>query len=483
MNMNKFLKFVSLLMCLCMLLGAAVAEEAAVAPEASAVIDIPADTVIATVNGETVTWGDVQKGYDNLVAQYGPYYDMTQQANIDLFRAVAMENRVVEVLLMQKAVEFGVSELSAEEIAQMEADAAAAWDGAISNYIMYFRPDITAESSEEDWAAATEEAVAYYNAQGYTPEILAEEYKYYAVVDKVQGIMVQDVVVTDADVDAYYQELVASDKELYENDIAAYMEYNGYVDEMEWYAAMYGTTSGMDYAWYKPEGFRSVKHILLPIDAELMGNYTDLQARYEEQQAGVAPAEGAEVVTEEMVNEARAAIFASQAETIDEINQKIADGVPFDELIATYGVNPDGTPSDPGMVNEPTMTTGYEVCIASGSVYVPEFVEAAMSIEEVGGVSAPYLSAYGIHIVKYVADVPGGPVEMTAEQRETKREQLLYDRQNELYNTTVEQWLDEADVQYTGVVMTVEELEAAQAADAAAEEPAQAEETAEGAAE
>lgn len=43
-------------------------------------------------------------------------------------------------------------------------------------------------------------------------------------------------------------------------------------------------------------------------------------------------------------NEAKAAIFNSLADTIDEINQKIADGADFDELIATYGVNEDPVP-------------------------------------------------------------------------------------------------------------------------------------------
>ena len=40
-----------------------------------------------------------------------------------------------------------------------------------------------------------------------------------------------------------------------------------------------------------------------------------------------------------------------------------------------------------------------------------------MSIDNVGGVSAPYLSSYGVHIVKYIGDVEGGPIPMTDEQR------------------------------------------------------------------
>ena len=151
------------------------------------------------------------------------------------------------------------------------------------------------------------------------------------------------------------------------------------------YAALYGTSSNLDHAWYKPDGFRAVKHILLPVDSELMTTYTDLQARWEEQQEAAQAAEESadeaadttdtaadaeataeptatpEPVTEEQVNEAKAAIFNSLADTIDEINQKIADGADFDELIATYGVNEDGTASDPGMTTEPYMTSGYEV--------------------------------------------------------------------------------------------------------------------------
>ena len=474
--MNKLQKILSMLMCLCMLAGTvALAEEAAVEAEVSAVTEIAADTVVVTVNGEAITWGDTENGYNNLVAQYGSYYDMTQQTNIDLFRAVAMENRIIEALLGQKAVEFGVSELTNEEIAEQEAAAFADWEAAMENYIAYMRSDITEESSEEDKAAARAEAEAYYAENGgYTLETLAEEYKYYAVMTKVQNLMVQDASVTDEEVEAYYQELVAADKELYENDIAAYVEYNSYVEQMAMYAMMYGTANDMDYAWYKPEGFRAVKHILLPVDEALMAAYTDLQARFEEQSAAEETAEetteetAEEPVTEAMINEAKAAIFASVAEKIDEINQKIADGADFDALIAEYGVDADGNASDPGMISEPYKTTGYEVSAASSN-YVPEFVEASMSIESVGGVSAPYLSSYGIHIVKYIGDVAGGPVEMTAEQREAKRMELLSSKQNELYNTTVDKWLTDSTVEYTGVVPSFADLEAAQAADAAAE--------------
>lgn len=461
--MNHLRKIMALLLALCMLLGmSAVAEETS----APAIPDIAADAVVATLNGENLLWADVEVNYNTLVSQYSSYYDLTDPANVELFRAVALENAIMEKLLGQKAVEMGLSELSAEEIAMAESAAQTDWSAAIDNYLSYFYPDLNAESAEADIAAAEAEAEAYYAEGGYNLEALAAEYKKYTVLEKVQNVMIQDAVVTDDEVEALYQELVAYDKELYENDIAAYMEYNSQVEMMAMYAAMYGSTNDMDYAWYKPEGFRAVRHILLPVDEELMNTYTDLQARYEEQashseEAAEGEAETTEApVTQEQVSEAKAAIFASLADKIEEINQKHLDGVDFDELIATYGVDANGNPSDPGMTSNPY----YEVCAASTSVYVTEFVEAAMSIPEVGGISAPYLSSFGVHIVKYLEDLPGGPVEMTPEQREAKRISLLQEKQNDLYTATIDQWLAEAKVEYTGVVTTLEALEAAEAA-------------------
>ena len=492
--MTKLRKTIALLLCLCMLWGtAALAEDAAATTDtATAVTELNGTDVLATVNGEEVSWDDVKSLYSSLVAQYGSAYDLTQQANVDLFRAVALENRLTEALMEQKADEFGVGELTDEEIASLESEADTNWETALADYQAYFYPDLTEESSEEEKAAAREEAINYYKDQGYTLESLREEYKRYSVLDKIANIMVQDATVTDQEVEDLYQSLVAADKELYENDIAAYEAYNSYVDQMAMYAALYGTSSNLDHAWYKPDGFRAVKHILLPVDSELMTTYTDLQARWEEQQEAAQAAEEStdeaadttdtaadaeataeptatpEPVTEEQVNEAKAAIFNSLADTIDEINQKIADGADFDELIATYGVNEDGTPTDGGMTTEPYMTSGYEVCSASTG-YVPEFVEAAMSIDSVGGVSAPYLSSYGVHIVKYIGDVEGGPIPMTDEQREAKRQSLLASKQNELYASTLESWLAEADISYTGVTPSIAELEGTATTDTTAD--------------
>lgn len=470
-------KWIALLLSLCMLLSTAALAETATEEVPAAETAVAADTmddatVLATLYGEDITWAQVAPIYEELVIYYGPYYDLADPANVNLFRAVALDTFITQKVVNHKATELGMT-LTDEEKTEAETTAQTAWDNAIADYIA------------NNEGATEADAVAYYNQQGYSPEKLKADYVAYATEDKVRQTIVQDVVVTDEEVETLYQELVATDKELYGSDVSAYVNYNGYVDQMAMYAMYYGTESNLDYAWYRPAGFRLVKHILLPVDETLMSNYQGLQAQYEEQltaeegeavpaEGEAAPAEGeaapaeeeaaAEPVTQTQVDEAKAAILDSVSGTVLEIEEKLANGANFDELMAEYSMD-----YQEGGAN------AYEVSVASTLTYVPEFVEAAFSVENPGEHSAPYISAYGVHIVLYVEDIPEGPIEMTDAQRELKRDQLLTARQDEVYTTTVEGWIAEAGVVYTGVIPSLEEILAEQATEdeIPVEEPAE----------
>lgn len=440
---------------------------------APAIAELNETDVLMTVNGQEVTWAVAKPYYDNLAAQYSAYYDMSLQENVDMFRSVAAENAFYESLLTQKATELGLAPLSEEDMATVLAEADAIWEENIQYYITNTHPELTAESGEAEVNAARDEAIAYLNNAGYTIEYVRENYAQSAVLERLYNHITQDVTVTDADVEADYQAKVASDKALYENDLNAYIAYNSNVDMNNMYLMYTGQGTEMDHAWYRPAGFRGVKHILLEVDATLMEEYNTIQAQLEEQIAaeGTEAAEGetaeapATPVTQADLDNAKAAILASCQQKIDEINQRLANGEDFEALIPEYTMDSDNL---------------YEVCIASTDL-VPEFVEAAFSIDTVGDVSAPYISQYGIHILKYMEDIPAGPIEMTAEQRAAKLESLLTARKDELYNTAVEEWADAAQVEYTGLVKSYDELLAEMMAEeeaaAAAEDPA--EETAE----
>lgn len=507
--MNK--KWLSLLLCLCLMLGLTACQQAqpaaaptevpatetteapadtaadAAAPE---VTEAPADTaadaaavselkdtdLLMTVNGQQVTWAVAKPYYDSLASQYSVYYDMTLPENVEMFRAVAAENALYETLLMQKATELGLAPLSEEDKAAAITEADAIWEENVTYYIANTHPELTEESTEAEKAAARDEAIAYLNEAGFTIEYVRENYTESTILERLFKQITQDVAITDADVEAEYQAQVAADKALYENDLNAYVAYNSNVDMNNMYMMYTGQGTAMEYAWYRPAGFRGVKHILLSVDDALMQEYQNIQAQLEEQIAaeGEEAAEGTETtettetpVTQADLDNAKAAILASCQEKIDEINQRLANGEDFVALIPEYTMDSDNT---------------YEVCVASTDL-VPEFVEAAFSVDTVGDVSAPYISQYGIHIVKYMEDIPAGPIEMTEEQRQAKYDSLLAARQDEVYNAAVEEWESASTVEYSGLVISYDELlekmMAEEEAAAAAEDPAEAPEVTE----
>ena len=85
------------------------------------------------------------------------------------------------------------------------------------------------------------------------------------------------------------------------------------------------------------------------------------------------------------------------------VTVRIVDGDPTTRLLlAEYG-------EDPGMTYEPYMTDGYLVW-ADCESWVTSFRDGAMALEKVGDVSEPTEGYYGYYIIKYVSDVPEGPV-------------------------------------------------------------------------
>ncbi len=425
------------------------------------------EDVVANVNGQPVTGADVLESYKSIVSYYGE----PGEDSLELYYAVSMEQAITLKLIQMSAAEMGVDQFTQEELDALNATSDSEWQYALDNYVSSNLEDVTA-ATEDEKAAAYAEAETYYGQLGYTKETLRESYLENEVFERVKAELCKDVVVTDDEVTAYYNETVAADQATYENDVDAYetqimMVQYGYADQTP---------------WYHPQGYRYIQHILLTVDETLLATYTDLLARYEEQMdteeeaaataapeatvaadataapdaAAVTPEPTQAPVTAEEIDAAKAAILASVQTTIDEINAKLAQGVSFEDLLTEYG-------TDPGMVSG-SYPNGYEVSLASYG-YVPEFVAAAFSVDAIGDISEPFISDYGVHIVKYVADVPAGPVVLTDELKEQIRTTLLETKNNEVLDA----WHNAADIQYTGIVRSVEEIQAEEAETVTAE--------------
>ncbi len=446
-------------------------EEVAETVEAVEPAAMPdADTVLCTVNGKELTYGYVAPFIDNILNSYISYgYDSSDEL-VDYSNREGMYMAQLYTMLEVIGDELNVT-LTDEQKAQATEEADTTWNNSL-DYVLQEQYGISEASTEEEKNTALASALALLESMGYTQEAMVEEALTNAKWSAIMDAMCADITVTDEQVQAYLDEQIASQVELYGNDPSYYemMQYYGYP------------------TYYRPEGYRAVTHILLKVDDTLLQTYSNLSATFEEQAAaaeaevpeGEEPAtaeetaeaeEPAEPVTAEQVEEARQAILTSVQSTVDEIMAKFNAGTSFADLIVEYG-------NDPGMQQEGMLETGYEVAAGSIMWDLP-FRDGAMAIANVGEVSEPVVGANGVHIIYYLKDVPGGPVTITPTEWESIRADLLSEATDSHINNTVIARLGTAEIVYTDAATPyIPDLGTEEGTEAAPEEAAEATEAA-----
>ena len=417
----------------------AVADEATTTDTTETATTAPTD-VMATVNGEPVLRETVENIASNLSYTYSQYgYDTTTDENAKFINQLALDYAIQYALMDQKAAEWGLDQFTNEEMETLKASNAESWNSLVDSYVSYYG-NLTDESTDEEKLAAKTSALAALEAMGYTEDVMMQSTLEEERYNRVRNKMVENVEVTDDEVQTAFDTQVESDKASYEGNVAYY----------EYMTQYYGQTS-----YYVPEGYRGITHILLTVDDDLLQNYEDLAAKLEEQEEAedtdTTEATATDVteetetpVTQADVDAAYQAILDSVQPTIDEINQKLADGASFSDLIAEYG-------ADPGMQSEPYMSEGYSVHQDS-VVWDAAFVKAAFSVEKAGDVSEPVVGSYGVHIVYYLRDVPSGAVELTDDIKEDLKSTLLSEKENEAFASTMQLWRDASKIEYTAEI-------------------------------
>ena len=403
---------------------------------ADATAEPAADYVMATVNGTPVTYGEYAGYLATMVSYYSSYgYDVTDESFYLMLEQFALQTGVEYAVMNQKLTEKGLALTDAEKEATL-ASAKETWENLVAEGMTYY--GITDASTEEERAAMLVSVLAELEAMGYTEESYLEESVLYAGYDRLYDDITKDVTVTEEEVISYYNSLVEADKATYQYDAASYEQ----VQQTNQFALMYGLTDYYTDLFYMPEGYRAVTHILLEVDETLLSDYETLQATYEEQQLTLE--EGGEVtdtlVTADEVENARLAIISSVQPTLDEINQKLAGGAAFNDLIPEYSM-------DTGMTTADAIAEGYAVHMDS-IMWDPVFTAAAFSVDNIGEVSQPVVGMYGVHLVHYDHDIAGGALELTDDLKASFTTALLTNAQDEAYYTVIEQWVNEATIDY-----------------------------------
>ncbi len=412
--------------------------------------------VILKVGNRTLTKNEVSSQVYNAQQYYAMYQQYGLVSEVPDVRELleqAITSSTERFVLLNKAEQMDELKLTDEELAEAAETAKHNFDHLIEDVeSTYITSDATGDARHE-------EAVAYAKAHGFgdleTYLTAAKEDK---LVEKITEFIHKGVTVTEEDLQAKLEELAAANKASYDADPAAYGT-----------AVSNGTA-----VYYAPEGYRYVKHILIQFneeDTEAVSAASEAlntaktaadsaaSALASAQSALDTAAEGADkTALQTALDEAKAAADAANADVeaatasyesakaaaaaniqakADEVYALVTkEGADFDALMAQYG-------EDPGMKRAPAMTTGYAVCATSS--YVPEFLAASLALEKVGDISGEVVTEYGIHIIKYEAEIPAGTVALDS-VRESLTSTLTTEKEDAAYAEALKEWTAASDI-------------------------------------
>ena len=256
-------------------------------------------------------------------------------------------------------------------------------------------------------------------------------------------------VFSEEEIEAAYDENVAADEANYADP---YQFENAFMN---------GTT-----IYYTPEGYRNVKHILFKFDDEQAARYDELSTRLAdleaEQLAAVEAAEAtpAPEATGTATDETATAAPTEAPRAITEIEADIAEtNADLDALYAELmpeaesaierfnaGEDIDALIAELSDDNMPE--SGYavsETAEASLQAWDPAFTAGALSVEEVGGLSAPVRGVYGIHLIYYAGDITPGATALEDVHDEVEA-QTLQAKISETYGAQIDAWKTELNL-------------------------------------
>ena len=391
--------------------------------------------VIIDVNGDTITKSVMYAAVQNQISQNQYYnqlfansgYTMNWPTDEATVTQQLADSFIEDLVLKQKAKAMGMSEMSDEDKTHVEEHAKEDYESFLKSVISTYLPNSTLEGDELN--AAAEKYVAENEVKTIDGRSSFDDFLKTAqdeeAVEKLKADIVKDVTVTEEEIKADFDAKVESEKAEFETNPDNY-GYNR-MNEITVY--------------YAPAGYRMVKQILIAVSDEDSKAADEAKAALDSAQDALDNAaedadkdalQAAVDTAQAAYDEAKATGMANAKTKAEEVYAlATAEGADFDALVAEYST--DHMPEE-----------GY--AIREGFAYFVEpFVTGAMALQNVGDVSEPVESTYGYHIIKYVSDVEEGPVDIET-VREGISDSLLSTKKDEMTETTIKQWINEATV-------------------------------------
>ena len=348
---------------------------------------------------------------DQLTNQIFAGYSADEVA--DSVLQTVLSYKAAEKLIALKAKAQGLDQLSEDDLKQIDAQAKQLYDDQLEFYTAFVAED--GMSDEEIHAAAIKYMA---EEEQVTLQSITDELKAEWPGEKFRQQIVKDVTVSDEDVQQYYQEELAAQKETFAQ----------YPEEFEF------AHSDGDLVLYVPEGYRAVRDLMLTFEtdedeikaADLLDQISQLNpesesARIRELEAELDP------------------LYAPMEAVAKEIADKLQAGESFMAMVDQYG-------KDEMMEAEPVRSEGYYIS-ENSFLFSTEFIQGSMILDQPGQVSAPLRSPAGLHLVEYLKDVTPGDVPLE-QVRDAIRADALEQRQDEYYDEQITAMLEDANVRY-----------------------------------
>lgn len=366
----------------------------------------PAPVKIGKAYGQDIT----SKDLDYMVNAYCWYTGYDKSTIV----TSADEAKTLYEQLLDTFVEFKVSRkiaddqkivLTADELKAIDTDLKSRLDKQLAPIESSYADISKTKTSVNPKAEAQKALDEQMQKNGFNTEDMRRFLTDVAIYRKVVAKVQDAVTVSDTELKASYDTLVTSQKEAFK-DLAAY----------EYAKSMVEQGQG-DPVVYIPAGIRYVKHILISLPEDIV---TQIQ-------------QAADDASKKKLRDDNLPAIKAKA---DEALAKVKSGEDFDALMAQYG-------QDPGMQQEPGKTVGYEIDSETG--FVAEFKTAALALAKIGDTTDLVASDYGYHIIKYVGDVPAGPVSFDT-VKESLKTSVLAAKKDKAWTDAMAQWKKDAGV-------------------------------------
>ena len=419
---------------------------------AAATEDPNADAVAVEVGNYTITRKEITDAYDEMVYYY-QYYGQTvptEDADVESMQDSIVSSLLSSKVLLWQADVQGLTPLSAEDQAQVQASYDESLADLIDTYRGYAEDDAANDSTidvETYLYDLIDQDLEYYgwdmDFEGYKTYLMEQLTNDY-VTGLVESTFKDSVTVSEDESKAWYSTNLEADTTTYGDTPTQYA-----ADQL---AVEKGESS--DPVLTVPTGYIRVKVIRVTPEGELDSSYADkiaematLEAEYGKLAlSGEDTARQAEIqksyATLTTETDAMLTAYTAAAEAkINEAYAALESGTSFDEVLAAYG-------DDTDYADYPTIgEKGKLLYRTEADDWADAIREAALNLSEAGSYSAVVMADNVYYIVQYLGDETSGVVSF-ADAESLCTQNALSEKQDSEWTAQQSTWAASEEIIY-----------------------------------